>query len=197
MNISEKKMVTLTYDLYVSADGDEKQELMESATVEKPLTYCHGIGMMLSKFESNIAGLTSGETFDFTIAKEDAYGEYDDAHLLDLPRNIFEIDGKFDDNVVFVGNVVPLMDNEGNRINAQVTAITEEAVSVDLNHPLAGEDLHFIGKVIEVRDATEKELNSYLGMGGGCGCGSGGCGSGCESEDEMDGCGSGGCGCSH
>jgi FKBP-type peptidyl-prolyl cis-trans isomerase SlyD len=192
MNISAKKIVTLTYDLYVSAEGEE-QELMESATVEKPLTYCHGIGMMLPKFEANIAGLTSNEKFDFTISKEDAYGEYDDAHLLDLPRNIFEIDGKFDEEVVFVGNVVPLMDSEGNKINAQVVEITADAVSVDLNHPLAGEDLHFIGKVIEVRDASDEELASYLG-GGSCGCGSGGCG--CDEEDEQ-GCGSGGCGCGH
>ena len=91
--------------------------------------------------------------------------------------------------MVFEGNVVPLMDSEGNRLQAQVVSVTDSHVTVDLNHPLAGENLHFKGKVLEVREATEEELNALLG--GGCGCGSG-----CSCDDEEScGSGSGGCGC--
>ena len=148
------------------------------------------------KFEENIFGLATGDKFDFTIENEDAYGPYEDENVLDLDRSIFEIDGKLDEEVVFEGNVVPLMDNEGHRINAQVVEVTDTHVKVDLNHPLAGETLHFKGSILEVREASEKELAALQG-GGGCGCGSGGCGDegcGCDDGEEGGSCGS-GCGC--
>lgn len=186
MSISEKKMVSVTYDLYVG--GQDQPELMEQATKEQPLTFCYGIGMMLDNFESNLAGKKVGDKFDFVIDHTKAYGEYDDANIIDLPKNIFEVDGKFDNEVVSEGNVVPLMDADGNRLNAMVVSIGEENVTVDLNHPLAGEDLHFMGEIIEVRDATEEELNAILSPAGGCsGCG-GGCGDG-DCDDSSCGCG--------
>jgi FKBP-type peptidyl-prolyl cis-trans isomerase SlyD len=165
-------------------------ELMERATAEKPLSFIYGVGMMLPKFEENLFGLAVGDKFDFVINAEEGYGLYEDENVIDLDKSIFVVDGKFDDSVIFAGNVVPLMDSEGHRINAQVVEVTDTHVKVDLNHPLAGENLHFKGSVLEVRDASEKELAALYG--GGCGCGSGGCGS----EDcGSGGCGSGDCGC--
>lgn len=206
MKITANKSVSAEYELFVDGENDGELELMERATAEQPLSFIYGVGMMLPKFEENLFGLSAGESFDFTINNEDAYGPYEDENVIDLDRSIFEIDGKLDTEVVFEGNVVPLMDNEGHRINAQVVSVTDTHVKVDLNHPLAGENLHFKGKVIEVREATEKELSALQG-GGGCGCGSGGCGSGsCGCDDEGCGCGDGehehahehkkgGCGC--
>jgi FKBP-type peptidyl-prolyl cis-trans isomerase SlyD len=163
---------------------------MERATAEKPLSFIYGVGMMLPKFEENLFGLAVGDKFDFVINAEEGYGLYEDENVIDLDKSIFVVDGKFDDSVIFAGNVVPLMDSEGHRINAQVVEVTDTHVKVDLNHPLAGENLHFKGSVLEVRDASEKELAALYG--GGCGCGSGGCGS----EDcGSGGCGSGDCGC--
>lgn len=189
MNISEKKIVSVSYDLYVQAEN-EQPELMESATAEKPLIFCFGIGMMLQKFEEELNGKKTGDKFDFTIACDDAYGEYNEEHVIDLPKNIFEVDGKFDDELVYVGNIVPLMDAEGNRLNAEVLSVDEENVSVDLNHPLAGENLHFKGEVLDVHEATEDEIATYLG--GGCGCG-GSCGGG---DCEEGSCGEGAASCS-
>jgi FKBP-type peptidyl-prolyl cis-trans isomerase SlyD len=159
---------------------------MEKATVQEPLKFIYGVGMMLPKFEENLFGLQVGDTFDFTINNKDAYGEYDDDSVLDLERSIFEIDGKLDEEMIFEGNVVPLMDNEGNKVNAQVVTITDTHVTVDLNHPLAGENLHFKGSVLEVREATEKELASLSG-GCGCGCDENGCGDGCGEGNCNDG----------
>ena len=205
MKITANKSVSAEYELYVDGEKEGELELMEKATVEQPLNFVFGVGMMLPKFEENLFGMQAGEKFDFVINNEDAYGEYDDENVLDLDRAIFEIDGKLDEEVIFEGNVVPLMDNEGNRINAQVVTISDTHVKVDLNHPLAGENLHFKGSVIEVREATEKELAAL--MGGGCGCDSGSCGSeggscgssdcGCDEKGELvDSCGCGsGCGC--
>jgi FKBP-type peptidyl-prolyl cis-trans isomerase SlyD len=188
MSITEKMIVTVSYDLYVQAEN-EKPELMESATAEKPLVFCFGIGMMLPKFEEELKNKKVGDAFDFTLACNDAYGEYNDEHVIDLPKSVFEVDGKFDDEMVAVGNIIPLMDADGNRLNAEVLEINESSVSVDLNHPLAGENLHFVGKVIDIHAASEEEIAAYTG--GGC---SGGC---CSDGDcngqESSGCGS--CGC--
>ncbi|MDD2798713.1 MAG: FKBP-type peptidyl-prolyl cis-trans isomerase [Bacteroidales bacterium] len=203
MEIKTGKFVAATYDLFVGGEG-ETPELMEQATTQAPLTFISGTGQMLEAFEDNLAGMKVGSKFDFVIPAENAYGEYDDEHVMDLPRNMFEVDGVFDDKVIFAGNVIPMMDNMGNRMNASVVEVKEDVVVLDFNHPLAGETLHFIGEVLEVRDATEVEL-AALTSGGGCGsggcgsCGSGGCGT---EEDEHEhehahaggGCGS-GCGC--
>mgnify|MGYP001122902312 FL=1 len=196
MKVTANKSVSAEYELYVDGETEGELELMERATAEQPLSFIYGVGMMLPKFEENIFGLATGDKFDFTIENEDAYGPYEDENVLDLDRSIFEIDGKLDEEVVFEGNVVPLMDNEGHRINAQVVEVTDTHVKVDLNHPLAGENLHFKGSILEVREASEKELAALHG-GGGCGCGSSGCGDegcGCDDGEEGGSCGS-GCGC--
>jgi FKBP-type peptidyl-prolyl cis-trans isomerase SlyD len=202
MKITANKSVSAEYELYVEGENAGEQELMEKATAEQPLNFIYGVGMMLPKFEENLFGLSVGDKFDFTIDVEDAYGPYEDENVLDLDRAIFEIDGQLDAEVVYEGNVVPLMDNEGHRINAQVVSVTDTHVKVDLNHPLAGETLHFKGSVLEVREATEKELAALVGGGGcgsggcgSCGCDDGGCGDGgCDTEDDAKGCGT-GCGC--
>ncbi len=201
MKITANKSVSAEYELYVDGKNGGARELMERATEEKPLSFIYGVGMMLPKFEENLFGLSVGDKFEFTINNEDAYGPYEEENVIDLERSIFEIDGKFDETVIFAGNMVPLMDSEGNRINANIVSVNDTHVKVDLNHPLAGENLHFKGSVLEVRETTEEELSSLHG--GGCGCGSGGCesggcGSGCGCDDgddyENGGCGS-GCGC--
>jgi len=182
MKIAEKTIVTVVYDLYV--DGkDGNSELMEQATADRPLVFCHGIGMMLPKFEEQLAGLQVGDKFDFKIACEDAYGMYDDANLIDLDREMFEIDGKFDSERVKTGSIIPLVDNEGNQLRASVVSVNNERVRVDLNHPLAGENLHFKGEVFGVHEATAEEIASFFS--GGCDCNS------CPSEKSSS-C---GCGC--
>lgn len=195
MKITNNAVVNAEYELYVDGENGEL-ELMERATSEQPLNFIYGIGMMLPKFEQNLNGLETGDSFDFTISNEEAYGPYDDEAVIELERAVFEIDGKLDEEMVFEGNVVPLMDSEGNRLQAQVVSVNDTHVTVDLNHPLAGENLHFKGKVLEVREATEEELNALLG--GGCGCG-GNCGDGCgddcgcdDDHNHSHGC---GCGC--
>lgn len=175
MIISEKKMVKVCYELFVDGENGQ-EELMERATEQAPLSFCFGIGMMLPMFEANLAGKKANEAFDFRIEHRDAYGEYDEQNVIDLDKNIFMVDGKLDTEYIYPGNVVPLMDNKGNRINAAIVEIKDDTIQVDLNHPLAGENLHFVGKVLEVRDATEQELNHLLG---GCHCDSCHCDSDC------------------
>lgn len=201
MKISTNKFVALSYDLTVG-EGEER-ELMEKATAETPLEFIFGTDSMLQAFEKNIDGLAEGDSFDFTLTPEEAYGEYDDDHVVDLPRNIFEQDGVLNEEVIFEGNTVPMMDTNGNRLNGSVVEVKEDVIKMDFNHPLAGETLNFSGKVLTVRESTPEEIAAlFAPQGGGCGCGSGcGCGDGeedscgCSSEKETaGGCGS-GCGC--
>ena len=98
MKITANKFVAVTYDLNVG-EGEER-ELMERATAETPLKFIFGTGAMLPAFEDALKGLEVGDKFNFSITPADAYGEYVEEHVLDLPKNIFEVDGKFDSEMI-------------------------------------------------------------------------------------------------
>lgn len=159
MKITANKYVAVTYDLNVG-EGEER-ELMEKATVEAPLKFIYGTGMMLPAFEKALNGLEVGGTFNFSIEPAEAYGEYNEEHVLDLPKNIFEVDGKFDAEMIKEGNTVPMMDSNGNRMNGSVLEVKDDIVVMDFNHPLAGETLHFSGEVIDVHEPTAEEIAAF------------------------------------
>ena len=152
MNIQPNSVVSLTYDLYTDQDGQEA--FVEKADEENPLVFLSGVGMMLPKFEENLSGLSIGDTYDFKLSAVDAYGEIDENAFADLPIDMFK-----DVEKPEVGTVLPLQDNNGHEFRARVTEVTDEAVVVDLNHPMAGQPLHFIGKILNVRPATDDELS--------------------------------------
>ena len=139
--------------------------------------------MMIPVFEKNLEGLGEGDHFEFMIPCADAYGEYSDDDVINLPKNLFLIDGKFDSEAVKAGEIVPLVDAEGNRINAEVVEVLENEVRVDLNHPLAGEDLYFKGYIVSVSQPTDEEIQNMLNPHHGCG----GCHGNC-SDDCCSGC---------
>ena len=194
MKIDTNKYVSLSYDLTVGEENE--QELMEQATAEQPLQFIFGTNTMLPAFEKNLEDLSEGDSFDFTLTSEEGYGDYDEANIIDLPKNIFEVDGKIDEEMLFEGNTLPMMDSNGNRLMGSVVSVGESDVTMDFNHPLAGETLHFKGNVLSVREASAEEI-AHLFSNDGCG---GSCGSGCSRADGDDerggGCGRGcGCGC--
>lgn len=145
MTIAPNKFVALDYELYV---GDENERiLMEQTTPDRPLEYIQGMGMMLPAFEKQLFGLKAGDKFDFVLKCEDAYGEPSDEAVQELPREIFvDSEGKLDALVV-EGATLPLHTPDGQIIRGSVLEIKDEVVVFDFNHPLAGEDLHFIGTI--------------------------------------------------
>jgi FKBP-type peptidyl-prolyl cis-trans isomerase SlyD len=153
MKIESQHVVSLTYDLYVNQE-DGTEALVESATQEQPLTFLYGAGQMLPKFEEHLSTLSTGDDFDFKLSAEDAYGEYSDEAVTNLPKEMF--DGT---DMPEVGAVLPLQDNQGNRFQGQVVSVVEDSVIVDLNHPMAGQALHFKGGIINVRPANPEELS--------------------------------------
>lgn len=156
MEINLNKVISLSYTLEV--DGD----IVETVTAEKPMQFIFGTGYLLPKFEENIKGKKKGDTFDFKIAAADAYGNVNPDAVVELPKNLFEVEGKVEEGLLTVGNVLPMMDSEGNRLNGTIDEIKEDVVVMNFNHPLAGADLHFSGKVEEIREATETELANGL-----------------------------------
>lgn len=190
MTIAINKMVTLSYTL---RENGAEGNIIEETSNDNPLKFVFGLGSMLPMFESNLAGLNQSDDFEMTLASKDAYGELDENAIVELAKDIFVVDGQFDEERFKIGNTVPMQTSNGQRLNGLVKTVEESTLTMDFNHPLAGKDLHFKGNIIEVRDATEEELAPSMG----CGCGSGGCGSSdCGPEDgcSSDGCGS-GCGC--
>lgn len=152
MTISPNHVVTLTYKLHTVENGT--QTFIEEATESNPLDFLFGVGMMLPKFEDNIAGLKAGDKTSFELAAADAYGEIDDKAIAQLPAEMFAEAG-----LPPVGEILPLQDNQGNQFRAKVTEVSPEAVVVDLNHPMAGQNLHFDIEILTVRPATEEELS--------------------------------------
>ena len=153
MKIQPKHVVSLTYDLYVKQDGGA-EGLVESATEEQPLTFLFGAGQMLPKFEENLSTLSTGDSYEFRLSAEDAYGNYDDEAVASLPKEMFQ-----GTDIPEIGSMLPLQDNHGNHFQGQVVSIAEDSVIVDLNHPMAGQELHFKGKIVNVRPATAEELS--------------------------------------
>lgn len=152
MNVSKDKVVSVSYELKV--DG----EIVDRAEVESPMQFIYGNGTLIPSFENNIKDMTAGDSFDFSIPADQAYGQVMSEYILKLPINIFEREGKVDEELLQVGARLPMVDQEGNQLNGLVMDVKEDHVVMDFNHPLAGQDLHFTGKVEEVRDASAEEL---------------------------------------
>ena len=177
MEQNENKYVAVAYDLY--AIDETGRHLVERAPENEPFVFL------------------SGSNFDFTLTTEQGYGLYDEERVLELNRDLFTIDGRFDRERIFIDAIVPLQNQEGDRFMARVIDIRDQVV-VDLNHPLAGKELNFQGTVVENRPATDDEIQKLIRQLTGEGCGGcGGCGGdgGCNADGE--GCGKKGCGNCH
>ena len=183
MKITENKVVALTYELEV--DGEK----VDFTTPENPLEYIHGTGQLLKKFEENLEGLKAGDEFSFTLEAKDGYGEVELDKIIDLPLEVFAVNGEVRHDLLIPGNTIQMMNNMGGIIPGKVLEVTENIVKMDLNHPMAGKTLNFSGLILTVREATEQELDEGLHgeYAGGCsGCSSqGGCGGSCTDEEDC------------
>ena len=156
--VAQNSVVTLTYDLSVTDDNQQKV-LVEQAESDEPMVFLFGHSGLPEEFENQLDGKNAGDSFSFLLTPEQAYGDYDQQAVVQIPKQVFEIDGKVDDQMLEVGNYLPMADNEGNHMQAKVVEVGDEMVTMDFNHPLAGMVMHFDGKVVEVRPATAEELS--------------------------------------
>jgi len=165
MEISNNKVVSLTYTLKLDhAEG----ELVEKVDKTEPLVFIYGAGMMLPKFEENLTNKVVGDGFEFTLGSTDAYGDYQLDMVVNLPLDIFKVDGKVDYEMLKEGSMLPMMDNQGNHLQGKVLGVENDTVRMDFNHPMSGKTLHFTGEIVGVREATEEELSHGHIHGDGC-----------------------------
>ncbi len=158
MTITQNKVVSVNYHLTSKIDN-EAEELVEQTSKEQPFVFLYGAGGLIPDFEKNLSGKKVGDTFDFRVAAADGYGLHNAEYVAELPKSAFLVDGKFDEERVKVGEEIPMLDGEGNQLYGFVTEIDGDIVVMDFNHPLAGHDLHFVGEVLDVREATAEELD--------------------------------------
>lgn len=147
MEIAEDRVVMFHYTL-----KDDSGEQIESSRTGEPLAYIHGQGNIIPGLEEALEGHSVGDQFDVELAPGDAYGDRDERLVQEVPRDIFEgVDE------VEVGMQFRAESQAGEQM-VTVTEVEGEEVTVDGNHPLAGETLHFDVEVTGVREATEEEL---------------------------------------
>ncbi|PKP18469.1 MAG: peptidylprolyl isomerase [Bacteroidetes bacterium HGW-Bacteroidetes-21] len=173
MKVEKGKVISVYYNMYLdSFEG----EMVEAAEKTNPHVFLYDNGEMLQSFEKEIEGKTKGDTFKFELKAANAFGEYDPEAVMELPKDSFSVNGKFDSEVIFEGNMVPMKDQDGKVYEATILGVSDKTVRIDFNHPLAGEDLFIEGGIDEVREATADELahghkhDHADGEGCGCGC---------------------------
>ncbi|MHA8073381.1 FKBP-type peptidyl-prolyl cis-trans isomerase [Aquirufa sp. HETE-40SA] len=157
MPIAKNNVVFISYQL-AFPDEDGQPDVVEIVDEKEPMVFIHGLSGLPEAFEKNLLGLNEGETFDFSISAEDAYGNVDPNAIIQLPKSIFQAEGQNADDILQIGNFIPMTDDQGNRMQGLVVSIEGETVTMDFNHPLAEKTLMFQGKILKIREATPDEL---------------------------------------
>lgn len=155
MQIGQNKVVSITYTL---REAGENKEIIQEVTADQPLTFLFGAGQLLPKFEENLAGKAQGESYEFTLLHMDAYGPVEPEAVIDIPLDVFMVDGRLAEDLLTIGGQVRLRDQEGRLLQGTVLKRGSETVKIDFNHPMAGKDLHFSGVITSVREATQEEI---------------------------------------
>ena len=144
MNISSGVYVEVTYVL--REDGPEGEEL-EVCPAEDPFGFVIGQDEVLPAFEAALMGKKSGDSFEFVLSVEEAYGEEDEEAFVEIPKSAFIVDGELDESIFEVGEVVPMETEDGEELIGVVAEVRLNDVVVDFNHPFSAMPLHFVGEI--------------------------------------------------
>ena len=146
--IGDKSVVTIHYTL-----TDDAGEVLDNSRDSDPMVYLHGASNIIPGLEKELTGKTAGATLKVTVSPEEGYGEHSPEAIQKVPRSAFE----------GVDDIQPGMQFQTEGPHGVqiiiVTELSENEVTVDANHPLAGKTLHFDVSVEGVRDATPEELD--------------------------------------
>jgi FKBP-type peptidyl-prolyl cis-trans isomerase SlyD len=157
MEIKDNKVVGITYELRVGKSQQEKI-LVEKVDSSQTFYFLYGKSGLPEGFELKLGGKKEGEIFNFSLSVEEGFGQKDEEAIVLIPKDSFKIDGVIDQEMLKEGNFVPMVDDRGHQIQGKILKIEDDQVLVDFNHPLMGMELHFEGKVEEVRNATKEEI---------------------------------------
>ena len=169
MKISNNSAAQVSYKILTN---DNKGEMIEFADDSNPRLLIFGNKTLIPGFETHMIGLQAGDNFDFSLNAEESFGEYRDDLLVEVSKEAFMINGVLKEDLLYLGNDISMLDNNGNVVSGRVIDIHPENVQMDFNHKLAGSGLYVSGKVHNVREITEADLAPTGGCGSGCGCAS-------------------------
>ena len=148
MTISQHKVVSIHYKVADAAN----EEVIDSSEGGDPMTYLHGAQNIIPGLEQALEGKQVGDELVVTVEPGEAYGEYSEDRIQQVPIEAFAEMEKVEPGMVVTAQT------EGGQVNLVVTEVDEATVTVDANHPLAGKSLTFDVKVEAVRDASEEEI---------------------------------------
>jgi len=145
MKIEKNSRVKLAYTLkYDNANGD----IIENIVAENPLEVIIGDEDLIEKFEEKIMGKKKGDVFEFILSPENAYGNYDEEGIVSIPKA--ELKEDVEGVEISEGMIVPIVTDDDEEMEAVVLEIDGDIITLDFNHPLAGETLHFSGQIIDI-----------------------------------------------
>jgi len=147
MQIENNKVAILHYTL-----KDNEGNVLDQSD-DGSFIYLHGALNIIPGLEDALTGKKAGEDFNVKVSPEEAYGLRSEEHMQEVPKEMFESDAE-----IKVGMQFHAQGPNGDDLMVTIAEIKDEAIVVDGNHPLAGMELNFDVKVVEVRDATDEEL---------------------------------------
>ncbi len=149
MKIESDKVVSIDYTL-----KDDQGSVIDTSNERGPLSFIYGSGSIIPGLETELEGREKGDSFSVTVEPKDGYGEYDDSMMFEVGKDQFQ-----DSSQIEEGMQVQAQNNQGQVQILTVKSIGDEKVTLDANHPLAGQKLFFDVSVTDVRDATKEELD--------------------------------------
>ena len=148
MQIANDRAVLIHYK--VSNSGGE---VVDTSDGEEPLAYIHGQGDIVPGLEQALLGKSAGERVKITVSPEQGYGEWDEDKVQTVPRAAFEDGGEIAPGMRFQAQ-----GDDGEDVIVTVTRVSNDEITIDANHPLAGQTLNFDVEIVSVRECTEEEL---------------------------------------
>jgi FKBP-type peptidyl-prolyl cis-trans isomerase SlyD len=160
MNIAKDKMVTVDYTVKT-----ETGKIMDSSKGGKPMSYIHGLGNMIPGFEAALEGKEASQELTFSVDPSEGYGKHRSNLLFSVPRGKFVGIENLEVGMQF------MVETPQGTAPMTIARFDDDTVELDANHPLAGHTLTFDVVIVDVRDATEEELEeAYSSLAAGCGC---------------------------
>jgi FKBP-type peptidyl-prolyl cis-trans isomerase SlyD len=146
---NNEALVGIHYKLFL-IDNKGKSELFEETEKGQPYFFRLGEDEVLPAFEQYFKALKPNDTFNFSISKEDAYGDYDESMVMELPISAFSEDDDLDEDIE-VGEYLSMVGENEEAIEGKVVEIKEDTILMDFNHPMAGKTLKYEGIVVTIR----------------------------------------------
>jgi FKBP-type peptidyl-prolyl cis-trans isomerase SlyD len=157
MIAERNKVVSFSYELRLrNTEGETIQQVSKS----KPLRIVFGRGNLMEHFEKKIEGLRKGDVFEFILRSEESYGAYNEKAIAEFDKSVFLDEAEMEEEQLVVGEYIPMETESGLPFNGKILELTDAKVKMDFNHPLAGQDLYYKGEILDIREATDSEIET-------------------------------------